>query len=249
MQTGTEMLTAPPKGARTCVGCHEVGDRASFVRLVLSPVEASDRPNAPGAEVGAERESGTAPATVVVDAAGGAFGRGVHVHPRPKCIELAAKSGLSRSLRTPVKVDPRALAAEIATAMERRALGLLGSAKRARKVAIGADATVDALRGNMDSEREGGPALAPGVFIVVATDAAHAATLTAVSMAIKEGRAAAWLDRASLGAVFDRNEVAVCAVLDERIGRELIDACNARASVLSFGEESRGEACRSREVR
>lgn len=206
------------KGARTCVGCQEADAREALVRLVVAEDDAST-------------------ATVVVDAAGGAFGRGVHVHPRPKCIEQATKGGLARSLKTNVKMTPIELASEIGAAFGRRASGLLASAKRAKKVAMGADASVEALL------------QAPDAVVVVATDAAHAATLGPVHHAVAEGRAAAWLDRKELGAIFGRAEVAVCAVTDERIGAELAHACQVRASVMSLGTDSRGEACRSREVR
>lgn len=226
METDTddtaEAVPARDKSARTCVGCGETGDRAELVRLVLAPAAPTD-----------------AAASVVVDAAGGAFGRGVHVHPRPKCIEHAARAGLARSLRTAMKVDPKALALDIAGAFERRAIGLLQAAKRAKKIAIGADATVEALMSD------------PDAVVVVATDAAHAANLGPVQIAVKEGRAVAWLDKAALGALFNRAEVAVCAVTDERIGVELAHACQARAAVSggSLEIDSRGEACRSREVR
>lgn len=203
----------PQKGVRTCVGCGQPEDREAFVRLVL------------------------ADGTVVVDAAGGAFGRGVHVHPRPKCVELAVKGGLARAFRANVKMTSAELAADIANAFARRASGLLSSARRAKKVALGADATVEALDAS------------PDTVVVVATDAAHAAGLGPVQRAVAEGRAAAWLDRAALGAIFGRSEVAVCAISDERIGHELVHACNVRASMDWVGENSRGEACRSREVR
>lgn len=229
-----ELVPARDKSARTCVGCGETGNRAELVRLVLAPSE-----SAAPSEAGDGAASGAQPASVVVDAAGGAFGRGVHVHPRPKCLEQACKSGLARSLRTAMSVDPKALALDIAGALERRAIGLLQAAKRAKKIAIGADATVEALMA------------APDAVVVVATDAAHAANLGPVQIAVQEGRAVAWLDKATLGALFNRAEVAVCAVTDERIGVELAHACHARAAVSggSLEIDSRGEACRSREVR
>lgn len=219
METMTDTTTtrATPKGARTCVGCQEADAREALVRLVVDG-------------------EGDA-TTVVVDAAGGAFGRGVHVHPRPDCIEKATKGGLARSLKVNVKIKPADLANEIGAAFGRRASGLLASAKRAKKVAMGADASVQAL------------AETPHAVVVVATDAAHASTLGPVQRAVVEGRAVAWLDRNELGAIFGRADVAVCAVTDARIGAELTHACQTRASVSSLGTDSRGEACRSREVR
>jgi len=68
---------------RTCVGC---GERASatrgedgLIRLILGP----------GGEI-------------AVDARGGGFGRGAHVHARPECLRRAVERGLSRSAKARV---------------------------------------------------------------------------------------------------------------------------------------------------
>ena len=65
---------------RSCVGCGERVDVAgthALVRLIVSP----------------EGE-------VAVDARGGGFGRGAHVHPRPECLQKAVERGLARSAKT-----------------------------------------------------------------------------------------------------------------------------------------------------
>jgi ribosomal protein L7Ae-like RNA K-turn-binding protein len=180
-----------------------------------------------------------APGRIAVDAAGGAFGRGVHVHPVMDCLEKAARGGIARSLRTEVRVTAQEIVDQLRDAYGKRATGLLVAARRQRKIAIGADASTLAL------------AEARTAAVVVASDAAHAATLAAVQTAVKEGRAVVWLDRKELGALLGRDEVAVCVVTDARIGAELVRTCGIRNSLKPSNgrEDSRGEACRSREVR
>lgn len=224
MEPATEMTTTlREKGTRTCVGCQTA--------------QAADSPQGPQPLVrlvlGDE--------SIVVDAAGGAFGRGVHVHPTPACLEKAARGGLARSLRTAIKITASELAELIRDAYARRATGLLVAARRQHKVAVGADASGVALDAT------------PDAVAVVATDAAHAASLTQVQVAVKEGRAVVWLNRAELGAVFNREEVAVCVVTDRRIGDELRSVNGVRYALPATADasetDSRGAACRSREVR
>ncbi len=106
---------APPRGpVRTCVGCGRRDAASSLVPMT------------------------TRDGSVFVDfTRGHAKGRGVHVHPRPRCLDDAARRGLSRSLRRQVRVKPaalRALALEAARAMAVDALsraatgGALGDA-------------------------------------------------------------------------------------------------------------------------
>ncbi len=67
---------------RSCVGCGERVDVAgnhALVRLIISP----------------EGE-------VAVDARGGGFGRGAHVHPRPECLQKAVDRGLARSAKAKI---------------------------------------------------------------------------------------------------------------------------------------------------
>ena len=61
---------------RTCVGCKKVGDKRSFIRLVKS---------AEGIEI---------------DPTGKLPGRGIYLHKRRSCWDLAVKSEISRGLRT-----------------------------------------------------------------------------------------------------------------------------------------------------
>jgi len=147
---------------------------------------------------------------VAVDAAGSAFGRGAHVHARAACVEKACKGGLAKSFKAQVAVDAAALASQIGEAFDRRIAGLLSSAKRAGALAVGADAACEALEA--------------GAFAVIASDAGTIVSRGAIARAIASGRAIAWKDKASIGALVSRDEVAVCAVSEKRIAVELAKA-------------------------
>src|SRR5262249_5780488 len=110
------------KPTRTCVGCARREDADAMVRVVLGPA-----------------------GEVAVDVAGGASGRGAHVHARTECLEKACKGGLSRSFKTNVKATAQEIAAQIVEGVERRIRGLIMAAARTRRIAIGADATCGAL--------------------------------------------------------------------------------------------------------
>jgi predicted RNA-binding protein YlxR (DUF448 family) len=173
--------TASEGRARTCVGCGErveVTARGSaLVRLILGP----------GGEI-------------AVDSAGGGFGRGAHVHPRPDCLAKAVQRGLARAAKGRVHsirsehdaeellpLTAETLAAAIKASMDRRVQGLLVAAIRSRNAAIGADAVKSAC--------ERGEA----ALVLVACDAAAAAELSQVRKAVAEGRAVAWGTKVSLG--------------------------------------------------
>ena len=177
------------KHERTCVGCGKTAAPAALVRLVL-----------------ASRGHG---GSVVVDAAGGAFGRGAHVHASPDCIQRAARGGLSRAFRTDVKTDAAALGAAIREAYERRAVGLLLGARRAGHLALGADAAQEALAA-------GAP------LVVVATDAG--AIVKRFERAVAEGRGASFGTKAGLGELFGTGETAVFAVRHQGVATSLRDA-------------------------
>lgn len=161
---------------RSCVGCSERVDTAgnhALVRLIVSP----------------EGE-------VAVDARGGGFGRGAHVHPRPDCLQKAVERGLARSAKVKTNtlvteagellpLTREALAEAIRRSTDRRIEGLLLSAKRSRKLAIGADA-VRAAWGRGDAD-----------LIVVARDAA-VSDMNEVRQAVTEGRGVAWGDKLRL---------------------------------------------------
>lgn len=164
----------PRREVRTCVGCGQQGDASAMVRLVLAP--------AAGEAAGEDQGQ-----TVVVDAKGGKFGRGAHVHPLRACLDRVQK-GLSRSFRGRIVVEPAALAEAIQVAYTRRLAGLLGGGVRAGLVAIGTDAVVESLRASSTT------------LVLVAADASAAAHRGEIAGAIGAGRSLVLWDRARLAA-------------------------------------------------
>lgn len=175
----------PVRPTRTCVGCGErvdMGGAVDLVRLIIGPA-----------------------GEVAVDARGGGFGRGAHVHARPECLRRAAERGLSRSAKARVhtlqmetgearELSAGSLAAAIRHAQDRRIEGLLIAATRSRRLVLGSDAvTFASQRGEVE-------------LVVVATDAAAAADLTAVRRAVAEGRGVAWGTKERLGAALLRGK-------------------------------------------
>src|SRR5512132_4208702 len=203
---------------RSCVGCGERVDVAgnhALVRLIISP----------------EGE-------VAVDSRGGGFGRGAHVHPRPECLQKAVDRGLARSAKVKtntlateagelVPLTREALAAAIHRSTDRRIEGLLISAKRSHRLAVGADAVRSAwARGEAQ-------------LVLVARDSAAAADLSEVRQAITEGRSVAWGDKVRLAALVHgparteahRVGVGVIAVSSRTIAAALLEAVHAADGV------------------
>lgn len=215
---------APRGRTRTCMGCGEhvpfdsarsplrghpaTAAAADLVRFVLGP----------------EGE-------IAVDARGGAFGRGAHVHARPACLERAAKGGLARSTKgkalgvlsedgTRHPLHAGSLARAIQEAMERRIEGLFAAAARSRQLAV--------------HDGESSPEAREAELLVVACDAAAAAERAEVRRAVSEGRAVAWGDVPRLGRMVrlgkaraedqDGAGVAVVAILSRPIAEALQQA-------------------------
>ena len=82
------------------------------------------------------------------------------------------------------------------------------AARRTRALAIGADASLEAIR-------EGAP------LAIVAVDAAGIATTREVAGAIAEGRAVAWRTKKELGDLLGEESVALCAIRNLGIASEL----------------------------
>jgi len=181
MHQRSKSAKTPPE--RTCVGCGLRDAASAMVRLVVAEDE------------------------VVFDLAGGAFGRGAHLHPRPECIEKAPR-GLARTLKRDPKVHARELAARLSAACDRRMSGLMMAARRTNGLAVGADASLEAIR-------RGAP------LVVVAVDAGKIAQTLEVQGAVAEGRAIAWKAKNELGALLGEEAVAICAVRHAGIASEL----------------------------
>ncbi|MGH7284031.1 MAG: DUF448 domain-containing protein [Polyangiaceae bacterium] len=200
--------------ARTCVGCGSKDDPRALVRLVFEPVSGM----------------------IMVDAKGKAVGRGAHVHPTPKCVHDACKSGLSKSFRANVKASSGDLARDIVLALDRRVEGLVVAARGASALAVGSEKAFAALQ-------RGAP------LALVANDAASIAQKLEVTLAAGEGRALVWRDKAGLGAAADKGEVAIVAIENAGIARAIADAVRAMASLKNSGAVEANAADGSEVVR
>jgi predicted RNA-binding protein YlxR (DUF448 family) len=179
---------------RTCVGCGKRNPASSLVRLVLNEAES----------------------TVVVDAKGGSFGRGAHVHANKACIEGAAKKGLPRAFKREMRVDVDAVLEQIGVAYDRRIDGLLSGGVRGGHIVFGTDKVVEALR------------MGTAKLVLLAADARTAAARNEVQMATGEGRVLVLRgDRMRLAGALGRHGdvaregVAICAVTSEPLAAEV----------------------------
>ncbi len=169
---------------RTCVGCRAAGSPAELVRLVVGPA-----------------------GEVVADLAGGAFGRGAWVHATPECLQKAP-AGLSRSLRTSVRVSPAQLVDCLSAAAVRRVQGLLVAARRSRRLEAGATVVEEAVR---EGRAE---------MVLVAKDARASSEFSWLEPLVASGRAFAFGSKATFGMWLGRPETALVAVTDPGIARE-----------------------------
>ena len=163
---------------------------------------------------------------VAVDLGGGSFGRGAHVHAQTDCIAKACKGGIARSFKTKVKISAAELAEQLVAACDRRMTGLLVAARRLNALAIGADAACKALDDG-------------ALAVLVASDAGNVAKKMSISHAVAEGRAVCWGNKSGLGALLGRDEVAVCAVRDARIAKELVSMMSVRSRCFACRSEVR----------
>ena len=209
----TPAAVAAPARARTCVGCGTKAAPLDLVRVVLAP-----------------------PAEIVIDAAGGAFGRGAHVHPRIDCVARACRGGFARAFKAEVRAEAATVAQAIADAFARRFDGVLSGGRGARALAVGADAASEALAG-------GAP------LVVVAVDAESIVRRGPIARAIAEGRAVAWGTKAGLGRLLGRDEVAVVAVSKSSIASELQRVTRIADAVTTHDLRPSPEAAPSKSFR
>jgi predicted RNA-binding protein YlxR (DUF448 family) len=202
-------------GERTCVGCGKKGDVSEMVRVVLGPWQEGS-------------------AEVAVDFAGGAIGRGAHVHPERACIEKAAAGAFAKSFKTRVRADADEISRDIVRGAERAVSGLVSAALSRRSVGVGADAAKEAMHA-------GAP------LLLVAKDAGNIAT--EFDNEVAEGRVKAFADKATLGKMCGRSEVAVLAIKDAKIASAIVRAATMVSRLGGGSVGTRSEACRSPEVR
>ena len=173
---------------------------------------------------------------LAVDLADSRFGRGAHVHASIECVQKALRGGFAKVFKTKVEGTVESFGEQLVMAADRRIDGLLTGARRGKHAISGADVVRAAYR-------EG-----TAVLIVVASDAAAAAKHPEVQDAVSQGKAVGWGNKQRLGAIFGRDEVAVCAVLHEGVANAIT---RARQQAMPFAgvAGARSEAWWSAEVR
>ena len=170
---------------------------------------------------------------LAIDLADSRFGRGAHVHASKECVQKALRGGFAKVFKCKVEGTVDALGEQLVIAADRRIEGLLAGAKRGKIAISGSDVVRAAYR-------DGTAAL-----VLIACDAAAAAKLPEVQEAVSQGKAIGWGNKQRLGAIFGRDEVAVCAVLHEGVAKAI---GSARRIALPFAD-TRSEAWWSSEDR
>jgi predicted RNA-binding protein YlxR (DUF448 family)/ribosomal protein L30E len=196
---------------RTCVGCRSNDTPDALLRLAVQP-------HAPYVAPDVGRRLG---------------GRGVSVHPTWSCVRAAVeRGGIARSLKRPVPVAAEEVARHASEQYLRRAEGLLSSAHRAGRTAVGTDAVRGAIsRGQVS-------------LLVVAADAANRRD-EVERQAERLGSACAIVGtKVSLGRIFGRDEVAVVAVTEPGLAEEL--AVAARRSLALAADHADRDGSRTR---
>lgn len=196
------MTELTPHSTRTCVGCRQPDDRGTLLRLVAMPAVQGE------------------PVLLVPDVRKREPGRGVSVHARYRCLEGAVASGaFKRAFRAQLDVSARELAGTAREGYERRAQGLLIAARRADKLALGSEASRDAI-----SSRR-------ARLLVVAEDA-EGSREDLERAAERLGRAClVWNTKHRLGRLFSRPTLSIFAVLDRGIADELLSVVRAAAEL------------------
>lgn len=137
-------------------------------------------------------------------------GRGVSVHPRRRCLDAAVRrGGFARAIRGPVSLGVDEVVKLAADHYRRRAEGLLSSAHRSGHAAFG----TDAVRAAIEARRV--------QLLVVAADAANKKDALEAQVKRLGGACAVLGTKASLGGLLGRDEVAVVAITEPKIAREL----------------------------
>ena len=195
-----EMTTAREKPSRRmCAGCGQRAAADELVRLVVGP-------SAPFVAVDLGRRLG---------------GRGVSVHPTRRCVRSATvRGGLRRALRGVAQIEPESVERMIVAQLEQRIVGLLSSAWRRRRLALGGEAVRAALQANLgDLLIRAEDSRGRGEELVRAARALGCATAT-------------WGTKASLGDAFGRSELDVLLLTDRGIARAVLD-CLSHIETLS----------------
>lgn len=166
-----------------------------------------------------------------VDLGGGA-GRGAYICPRHICLERAVKRGeFARCLKVTVaSMTVETLEGLIRDRVSRKVVGLLGLARRARKVASGAEAVDWAVK--RQAAR----------LILSATDASPNSVAKSRDLAAQLG--IAWMQtmgKEELGAAIGGGPRACVAVLDPHFAGALISALDKTPGMMEAKEAARSD--------
>lgn len=159
---------------------------------------------------------------VLLDARAVRSGRGVWVHPTRGCITVMVKRhAAERSLKIDVDkaLDAGALIAQLRGALLQRITSFIVVSSRRRAIAVGAEAVAAAL------EKRHVRA------VIVAGDAGTTARSLADTPGHGGPRVLRYADKATLGALFNRAEVALVALLDHRIAGEAASTIDRLAAL------------------
>jgi len=186
---------------RTCVGCRETDQRSALLRFAI----------------------GDEPPTLAPDLRGRLGGRGASVHPRWACLEAAVRGGgFDRAFRRRIDVTTDGLARVAVGQFERRLSGLLVSSLRAGRALVGADAARGAFTGRNVRRPK---------LLIFASDAAGRREELAALSERDSVPSITYGTKSTLGRALGRNEVAVVAIMDEQIAREVAHAARCVAEL------------------
>ncbi len=216
---------SPAGSTRTCVGCGQRAERGSLLGLFFAPPAPQEGGGIEG-KVGVA--SGGESFTVSLPGAGrpvgASGGRGVHVHGRSSCLEGAARKGLNRALRRPVRVTVAELRAGVGRELGRHVGQTLRAARRQRVLGLIENHTESQGDGrDQDVTTTDAPLL-----LVHAIDTRAAGGREASAGQVQAGT------RRQLGVLMGRPEVPVIALHHRQLASRLQQAC-ALASAVAIG--------------
>lgn len=160
---------------------------------------------------------------IVPDFGGRLGGRGVWVHARAACLRRAIRGGFARALRMRVECDFEALRAQGCAQLERRIQGLLLAAKRRRALALGTDAARLSL------------AACTAHLLLVAKDAAGRRDEIVAHARERSVPVIELSEKGQLGHLTGKDTLALLAVLDVQMAREIADSARWLAGLSEDG--------------
>jgi len=161
--------------------------------------------------------------SLVADLAGRLGGRGVWVHPRTACLRRAVRGGFARALKTKVEIEVEALQTQGVLQLNRRIYGLLLAAHRRRQLALGTDAARLAL------------AACTARLLLVAKDAAGRRDEIVAHARERSVQVIELSSKDELGRLTGKDTLALLAVLDGQIAREIADSARWLAGLSEDG--------------